>query len=151
MPTEYEVRRTDETGPKPELRPFQSLAHLGPAPTHGAPPLVSGPVAAVLATLAAVGAFAAGILSAPASWVVAALACVLALVAGVTGFDIPRFAVGRPIVKASLIAPLTTIAGFLVDYAHTLPEGYVKGGLGVLAVVCVGLTGVSLPRPRSGQ
>lgn len=148
---EVDVRRTTETGPVPQLRPFQSLADLAPEPVHEARPLISGPLAAVLATLAAVGAFTAGILPAPGSWILAALACVLALVAGVTGFRVPDFAVGRPLVKASLVAPLTTIAGFVVDYAFTLPEGYVKGGLTVLAIVCVGLAGVPLPRPRGGQ
>jgi hypothetical protein len=140
---EYDVRRTTETGPTPTLRPYEPLGHPSPL---AAPPLVSGAVAAILATLAALGGFAAGILSSPQSWIVAALALLCAVVAGVKGFDVPKFAVGRPLVKAALIGPLTTVAGLAIDYALTLPEGYLKGAFGVAAIVCVGLAGVPLPR-----
>jgi hypothetical protein len=144
---EYDVKRTDETGPVPVLRPIGDLPH--PAPMVA--PTVSKPVAAILATLATVLGFGAGVLPSPASWALAATAVILALLAGVTGFAVPRFTVGRPLVKASWIAPLGAVAGFLVDYAATLPEGYGKGGLMAAAIVCVGLAGVPLPAPRGGR
>lgn len=148
---DIDVRRTDETGPAPVLRPFQSLAELPPPPTHLPPPLVPGAVAAVLAALAGIGGFAAGLLPSPASWIVAAVACTLAIIAGVTGFETPRFTVGRPLVKAGWIGPLTAAAGFLADYALTLPEGYTKAAVGVAVIVCAGLAGVPLPRPRGAR
>jgi hypothetical protein len=141
--SEYDVHRTTETGPTPTLRPYEPLGHPSPS---AAPPLISGAVAAVLAALATVGGFAAGILSSPQSWIVAALAVACAVVAGVKGFDVPKFTVGRPLVKAALIGPLTTVAGLAIDYAITLPGGYLRGALGVVAIVCVGLAGVPLPR-----
>jgi hypothetical protein len=104
-------------------------------------------LASILGGLAAVGGFAAGLLSSPASWVVASLAVLLALVAGVTGFQVPDFTVGRPVVKGAWIGPLTTFAGLLVNHASTLPEGYLKGLLLMLAIVCAGAAGVPLPRP----
>lgn len=143
---EYDVKRTDETGPVPVLHPYSPLPH----PTPHTAALVSKPVMAILAALAAILGFGAGVVSAPASWALAAAAVVLALFAGVTGFTVPKFAVGRPLVKAGWIAPLTTVAGFLVDYAVTLPEGYLKGALVTAAIVCVGLAGVPFPAPRGG-
>lgn len=143
---DIDVRRTDETGPVPVFRPIGTLPHPEP---HAAP-LVSKPVAALLAALATILGFGAGVVSAPASWVLAVAALISALFAGVTGFKVPKFTVGRPLVKAGWIGPLATIAGFLVDYAVSLPDGPLKGGLLVGAVVCVGLAGVPLPSPRGG-
>lgn len=145
---DYDVKTTAETGPVPVLRPISPLPSPTPASTAA---LVSKPVAAVLAGLAAVLGFGAGVLSAPASWVLAALAVILALLAGVTGFKVPKFTVGRPLVKATWIGPLATIAGFLVDYALTLPDGYLKGALAAAAIACVGLAGIPLPGPRGAR
>lgn len=143
---DIDVKRTDETGPVPVLRPIGTL----PNPEPHTAPLLSKPVAALLAVLAAALGFGAGVLAAPASWILAGTACILALAAGVTGFAVPRFTVGRPVVKASWIGPLATLAGLLVDYAVSVPDGPLKGGLMVAAILCVGLAGVPLPGPRGG-
>lgn len=144
---DIDVKRTDETGPVPVLRSYGALPHPEPAVTA---PLLSKSMAGVLAVLATILGFGAGVVDAPASWILAAVAMVLALVAGVSGFKVPKFTVGRPLVKASWIGPLSTIALFLVDYSTTLPDGYFKGGLIAAAIVCVGLAGVPLPSPRGG-
>lgn len=113
-------------------------------------PLLPAAVTAALGTLAAVLGFAAGVVIAPLSWVLALAAMLCALFAGLAGFQVPRFTVGSPLVKASLIGPLTTGAAILVDHATTLPEGYVRAALLTLAVLCVGLAGVPLPVPGAG-
>ena len=110
-------------------------------------PLLPRAVTATLGTLAAVLAFAAGVVGAPLSWILAALAVLCALFAGVSGFQVPLFTIGRPLVKASWIAPLGTVAALLVEHAHSLPDGYMRGALLTAAVVCVGLAGIPLPSP----
>jgi hypothetical protein len=147
MPEEIDVRRTTETGPTPVLRPHQELAYLAPHAAPAQPPLIPGALAAIFAALATVGAFAAGVLPSPASWIVAALAAVLALAAGTMGFEAPDFTVGRPLVKASLIGPLSVAAFHIAEFAWALPDGYLKGGLGVVVILCAGLAGIPLPRP----
>lgn len=155
-----DFRKTTDTGPAPALRHPQSgaLAHLAPPVAAEATgtatevqqpprPLVPPAVAAVLAVLSTLAGFAAGLLSSPASWICAALALVLALVAGVVGFKVPSFTVGRPLVKATMVAPLVGVAGLLVQLATGLPEGYARGGLLLAAVVCAGLAGAPLPQP----
>jgi hypothetical protein len=116
-----------------------------------AAPLLSGRATAALGIFSVVLGFAAGVTPAPLSWMLAGVAMVAALFGGIAGIQVPRFAVGRPLVKASWIAPLGTTAGLLIDHANTLPDGLVRGVLLTLAVVCVGLAGIPFPSNRGGE
>ncbi|MBN9685398.1 MULTISPECIES: hypothetical protein [unclassified Corallococcus] len=159
---EIEVMTTAESGAAVTLRKFQPLpapelalepvtepmgtlttTTEAPAeePRHG---LVSKRVAAVLATLASVGAFLAGILPVPYDLALGVLAMALAAVAGVAT-TIPSITTGKPLVKASVAVPCLAVAGILAQFAQTLPDGPVRGFALAGAVGLFGLAGVPLP------
>ena len=157
QPMEIDVHTTTETGAPVQLRPFVELAPRAPlsntdaegtAITRTSAPaskaLVSAGVAAVLAVLATVGGFAAGILPAPYSLAVGVLALVLAAVAGV-GIKVPDITAGRPLVSAALVVPCIALAGILAQLVPTLPDGPVRGLAAAGAVLLFGLSGVPVP------
>lgn len=157
QPMEFEVHSTTETGAPAQLRPFVELAPLAPrsttetegtaittTPAPASKALVSGPVAAVLAVLATVGGFAAGILPAPYSLAVGVLALALAAIAGV-GIKVPAITQGKPLVSAALVVPCIALAGILAQLVPTLPDGPVRGLAAAGAVLLFGLAGVPVP------
>lgn len=105
------------------------------------------PILAVLAPV--LGALALAVPS-PWSWTAAALAVLAAAGAGLA-VRVPEFLIGRPLVSAPLAGALASLAAFLANEALTAPPGWTQAAFLAGAVVCAGVAGVPVPRPRSAR
>jgi hypothetical protein len=77
------------------------------------------------------------------------LSFVAALLVGV-GIQAPKFVTGKPVVPLTVVPVIASLVPALVAYAQTMPEGYPKHAVQLLAVVATSLAGLPLDtaRPR---